>query len=107
LASCTSNGTCEESDPNICPPHSDFHPLPTRPVFSPPQSIPGVYTPWPGGEEVIPGNNKPLPPADAVEVRNRLKSGNSDLPSNVVATAPDDWHATQPEPPGWHSPLRR
>jgi hypothetical protein len=43
----SSSSTCAENDPSINPPHANFNPLPTRPVFSPPTAIPGVYTPWP------------------------------------------------------------
>jgi hypothetical protein len=55
--------TCEEDDPTIVRPHSNFHPLPTRPVFSPPESIPGVYSPWPG-ENPIPPREVPFEPLE-------------------------------------------
>jgi hypothetical protein len=60
---CTTQQVCDENDPTIVPPHSNFHPLPTRPVFSPPESIPGVYNPWPGGE-VIPPQVQPVEPLE-------------------------------------------
>jgi len=49
-----SNAVCDENDPSINPPHSNFHPLPTRPVFSPPPSLPGQYEPWPGPNLIPP-----------------------------------------------------
>jgi hypothetical protein len=60
-----SSGTCDENDPQIVPPHSNFHPLPTRPVFSRPE-----------GFEPLPAND-PLrgssAPATPLEVQNERR----------------------------------
>jgi hypothetical protein len=107
LHRCTPNGSCEESDPTVVPPHSNFHPLPTRPVFSPPQALPGIYAPWPS-ESGIPTNGSPLQPTPAVEVQSQPKRpGNANSPETITASTDDTWHAPLAEPPQWHAPLRR
>src|SRR5262245_46728570 len=79
-----SNGTCEENDPTVIPPHSNFHPLPTRPVFSPPAAIPGVYNPWPE-QNAVPTRDVFSPP-DAAEVSSPTKQP-SDLQPQVSRAA--------------------
>jgi hypothetical protein len=54
--------TCEDSDPQIVPPHSNFHPLPTRPVFSSPAAIAGMYAPLPS-TDVLP-HDQPVQPLE-------------------------------------------
>jgi hypothetical protein len=64
---CFSSGTCTENDPAIVPPHANFHPLPTRPVFSPPAAIPGVYTPWPDPNSMPSNQATPMPAGTEVQ----------------------------------------
>jgi hypothetical protein len=94
-------GTCDENDPTIVPPHSNFHPLPTRPVFSPPESIPGVYAPWPGGEVIPPREI----PAEPLEVQASPRSSDEPPPPPRAALSSSD---TDPHlAPGKNLTLRR
>ncbi len=61
-----SSAVCDNDDPSIVPPHSNFHPLPTRPVFSPPPAIAGQYEPWPGPNLIPPPETRVEP----LEVQN-------------------------------------
>jgi hypothetical protein len=84
---CSARGTCDQDDPLIVPPYSSFHPLPTRPVFSPPTSIPGLYAPWPGS------NPAPLPAGPPAGTDVRLVPTNAlpnRLTSAVVPAAGND-----------------
>ena len=90
---CSSGGsTCDEDDPNIVPPHSNFHPLPTRPVFSPPNSIPGIYVPWPDSNP-LPVPETPPPGTDVQAPRpyyespNRLATSPAESKSEPTANA--------------------
>jgi hypothetical protein len=100
---CCCNGTCTEDDPTIVPPHSNFHPLPTRPVFSPPTAIPGVYTPW-SGRDGVPPEPSAAPP-EATEVQSPLHSARGSG-SFAAVDAVDKIASSTPEPSGSFS-LRR
>jgi hypothetical protein len=88
---CSSGGsTCDQDDPNIVPPHSNFHPLPTRPVFSPPNSIPGVYVPWPDSNP-LPAAETPPPGTDVQAPRPYYES-----PSRVANSPVDSKTKSEP-----------
>src|SRR3954468_5011335 len=60
-----SSGTCDENDPQIVPPHSNFHPLPTRPVFSRPEGFDPLPT-----NDPLRGSSAPAAP---LEVQNERR----------------------------------
>jgi hypothetical protein len=62
----TGGSTCEENDPQIVPPHSNFHPLPTRPVFSRPEG----FEPLPASDAL----HGPGTPATPLEVQNERQT---------------------------------
>jgi hypothetical protein len=68
LAKCSHRceSICDENDPQIVPPHSSFHPLPTRAVFSRPEGFENTYSPLPTNN-ALPNGSAPATP---LEVRN-------------------------------------
>jgi hypothetical protein len=58
---------CDENDPQIVPPHSNFHPLPTRPAFSRPEGLENAYSPLPVNDAMQESSS----PAQPLEVRDR------------------------------------
>jgi hypothetical protein len=117
---CLCHGTptgsiCDENDPNIVPPHANFHPLPTRPVFSPPTTVSGIYNPWPDPPAQF--NQVPTKSADsqpeATEVRAvPQRPGESSLFSSAeystaAASAEKSTSASAPNQPSGDVTLRR
>ena len=84
---CGNSSICDEDDPTITPPHPSFHPLPTRPVFSPPPEIPGVYVPWPARPD---SKLQALPPNSAMEVQNQFGPQNGSANVGRTAYSPTD-----------------
>jgi hypothetical protein len=86
---CVSGGTCDQDDPLIIPPHANFHPLPTRPVFSPPSAIPGIYVPWPDSNPLPASGAATPPPGTDVQAPRHLDESQGEL-AKVPAPAANE-----------------